>query len=112
MCRASATKAANSKRAAKPTTQPARKPRVQSRPRIFPGMAESPQNPHVGTLRRGDWCATHVVIIDKLIAFTVRLSHLPLAWTVLLGKFDAIFLLLHGYWRISRRCFAQHEAQW
>ncbi len=127
-------------------------------------MAESPQNPRVGPLRRGDWSATNLVILgsltvfamlvmgyhpgleddafylaaikrnlnpalfphdseffrlqfqatifDKLIAFSVRLSHLPLAWTVLLGQFDAIFLLLHGYWRISRRCFAQHEAQW
>src|SRR6266567_420336 len=51
-------------------------------------------------------------IFDKLIALSVRLSHLPLAWTVLLWQFAAIFLLLHGCWRISRRCFAQHEAQW
>jgi len=127
-------------------------------------MAESPQNPRVGPLRRGDWSATNLVILasltvfamlvmgyhpgleddafylaaikrnlnpalfphdseffrlqfqatifDKLIAFSVRLSHLPLAWTVLLWQLATIFLLLHGCWRISRRCFAQHEAQW
>ena len=53
-----------------------------------------------------------VTIFDKLIAYSVRLSHLPLAWTVLLWQFAAIFLLLHGCWRIGRRCFSQFEAQW
>src|SRR5580692_7594494 len=53
-----------------------------------------------------------VTIFDKLIAYSVRLGHLPLAWTVLLWQFAAIFLLLHGCWRIGRRCFSQFEAQW
>ena len=44
-------------------------------------------------------------IFDKLIAFSVRLSHLPLAWAVLFWQLAAIFLVLHGCWRISRRCF-------
>src|SRR6266571_5116961 len=51
-------------------------------------------------------------IFDKLIALSVRLSHLPLPWTVLLWQFAAIFLMLHGCWRISRRCFVQPQAQW
>jgi hypothetical protein len=51
-------------------------------------------------------------IFDKLIAFSVRLIHLPLAWTVLLWQVAAIFLVLHGCWRISRRCFTQPAAQW
>jgi hypothetical protein len=53
-----------------------------------------------------------VTIFDKLIAYSVRLGHLPLAWTVLLWQFAALFLLLHGCWRIGRRCFSQFEAQW
>src|SRR5579863_1052151 len=51
-------------------------------------------------------------IFDKLIAWSVRLTHLPLMWMVLLWQIAAIFLLLHGCWRIARRCFALPEAQW
>jgi hypothetical protein len=51
-------------------------------------------------------------IYDKLIAFFVRLTHVPLAWTLLLWQFAAIFLILYGCWRISRRCFADRSAQW
>ncbi len=65
--------------------------------------------PHDAEFFRLQFQAT---IFDKLIAFSVRLSHLPLAWAVLLWQFAGIFLLLHGCWRISRRCFSQPEAQW
>jgi hypothetical protein len=51
-------------------------------------------------------------VFDKVVAFSVRLTHLPLAWIALLWQFAAIFLLLHGCWRISRRCFSQPPAQW
>jgi len=51
-------------------------------------------------------------IYDKLVALFVRFTHLPLAWTLLLWQFAAVFLILHGCWRISRRCFSQVSAQW
>src|SRR5579863_8353729 len=51
-------------------------------------------------------------IFDKLIAWSVRLTHVPVAWASLLWQFIAIFFLLHGCWRISRRCFAKPEAHW
>jgi hypothetical protein len=51
-------------------------------------------------------------IFDKLIALSVRLTHLPLAWVVLFWQLAAIFFLLHGCWRISRRCFSTSSAQW
>src|SRR5580658_10642826 len=51
-------------------------------------------------------------IFDKLVALSVRLSHLPLAWVVLFWQLAAIFFLLHGCWRISRRCFRESSAQW
>jgi hypothetical protein len=51
-------------------------------------------------------------IFDKLIAFSAPLSHLPLAWTVLLWQLAGIFFMLHGCWRIVRRCFADSAAQW
>ncbi len=65
--------------------------------------------PHDSEFFRLQFQAT---IFDKLIALSVRLSHLPLAWIVLLWQLAAIFLLLHGCWRISRRCFSQTAAQW
>jgi hypothetical protein len=51
-------------------------------------------------------------IFDNLIAFSVRLTHLALPWVVVLWQFAAVFFLLQGCWRVSRRCFAQPEAQW
>lgn len=65
--------------------------------------------PHDADFFRLQFQAT---IFDKLIALSVRLTHLPLAWVALLWQFAAIFLLLHGCWRISRRCFTQVPAQW
>jgi hypothetical protein len=51
-------------------------------------------------------------IFDKLIALSVRLTHLPLAWMTLLWQLAAIFFILHGTFRIARRCFAEASAQW
>jgi hypothetical protein len=65
--------------------------------------------PHDSDFFRLQFQAT---IFDKLIAASVRLTHLPLAWVVLLWQVAAIFLLLHGCWRIARRCFALPESHW
>jgi hypothetical protein len=51
-------------------------------------------------------------IFDKLIAFSARLTHLPVLWDVLLWQCLAIFLVLFSCWRIACRCFALPEAQW
>jgi ABC-type Na+ efflux pump permease subunit len=51
-------------------------------------------------------------IFDKLIALSVRALHSPLPCTILLWQFAAVFLLLLGCYRISRRCFTRPEAQW
>jgi hypothetical protein len=65
--------------------------------------------PHDADFFRLQFQAT---IFDKLIALSVRLTHLPVAWAALLWQFAAIFLLLHGCWRMARRCFDQASAQW
>src|SRR3974390_97867 len=65
--------------------------------------------PHASEFFRVQFQAT---VFDKLIAFSVRLPHLPLPWVNLLWQFAAVFLLLHGCWRISRRCFSQPAARW
>src|SRR5271166_6434182 len=65
--------------------------------------------PHDAEFFRLQFQAT---IFDKFVALSVRLTHLPVSWTVLLWQMAGIFFLLHGCWRISRRCFAQPAAQW
>lgn len=51
-------------------------------------------------------------VFDKLIAGSVRLTHVPLDWTVLFWHVGTILLVLWGCWRINRRCFAEPRAQW
>ncbi len=65
--------------------------------------------PHDAEFFRIQFQAT---IFDKLIALFVRITHLPVAWASLLWQFAAIFFLLHGCFRIARRCFARPAAQW
>src|SRR5579862_4979712 len=65
--------------------------------------------PHDADFFRLQFQAT---IFDRLIALSVRLTHLPVLWDVLLWQLLGIFLILFGCWRIARRCFALPEAQW
>lgn len=51
-------------------------------------------------------------IFDKLVAFSIRLTRLPIDWAVLAWQFAAIFFMLHGCFRIARRCFVRPAAQW
>src|SRR5579864_1153678 len=64
--------------------------------------------PHDADFFRVQFQAT---IFDKLIALSIRITHLPIAWVSLLWQVAALFLVLHGCWRISRRCF-DRPAQW
>jgi hypothetical protein len=65
--------------------------------------------PHDADFFRLQFQAT---IFDKLVALSVRLTRLPIAWTELLWQWAAIFFLLQGCWRIVRRCFSGSSAQW
>ena len=51
-------------------------------------------------------------VFDKLVAFSLRLTHLPLGWGIFFWQFSATFLVLWGCWRIARRCFEEEYAQW
>ncbi|MGA9043010.1 MAG: DUF6798 domain-containing protein [Terriglobales bacterium] len=51
-------------------------------------------------------------VFDKVVAGSVRLTHLPLGIALLGWQFISTFLLLWGCWRISRRCFVEVHAQW
>ena len=49
---------------------------------------------------------------DKVIALSIRWTHIPLPWALFLWQVLATFLVLWGCWRIARRCFEEEYAQW
>lgn len=49
---------------------------------------------------------------DELIAWSVRITHLPLDWVVLFYQFAAILLILWACGRIARKCFRERHAEW
>ena len=51
-------------------------------------------------------------IFDKVVAGSIRLTHLPAGEMILLWQFVSVFLILWGCLRISRRGFAESHAQW
>lgn len=65
--------------------------------------------PHDADFFRVQFQAT---VFDKLIASSLRLTHLPLDWGVLLWQWGVTFLILWQCLRISRRSFAEGHAQW
>jgi hypothetical protein len=65
--------------------------------------------PHDADFFRLQFQAT---IFDKLIAYSIRLTHLPIGWALLLWQFAATFLILWGCWQIGLRCFLSPHARW
>ena len=65
--------------------------------------------PHDSDFFRLQFQAT---VFDKLIAWSVRLTHIPLEWVALLWQFAAVFLTLWAAARIARRCFPENHASW
>jgi hypothetical protein len=51
-------------------------------------------------------------VFDKLIAGSVRLTHLSIPVVVLAWHFLTILLILWGCWQISKSCFSEWYAQW
>jgi len=65
--------------------------------------------PHDADFFRVQFQAT---VFDKLIAYSLRSTHVPLEWGILFWQWAVTVLILWGCWRISRRCFAETHAQW
>jgi hypothetical protein len=51
-------------------------------------------------------------IFDKLIAWSVRITRIPLEWAALLWQFAAVFVTLWAAARIAGRCFPESRAKW
>jgi hypothetical protein len=65
--------------------------------------------PHDADFFRLQFQAT---IFDRLIASSLRCTHVPLEWGILFWQWAVTVLILWGCWQISRRCFAEAHAQW
>ena len=48
----------------------------------------------------------------NLIAGSVRITHLPIAWAALLWELASILLLLVAAWRLASALFAEERARW
>jgi hypothetical protein len=53
-----------------------------------------------------------LTLFPNLIAWSVRITHLPLEWTLVAWHFVCIFFLLAGCWRLGRICFGSARAAW
>lgn len=61
-----------------------------------------------------EFFASHarLTLFPNLIAVSVRVTHLPLDWVLLVWHALSIFFLLLGCWHVGRLCFQDHIAQW
>ncbi len=55
---------------------------------------------------------TQVSLFDELVAWSARVTHLPLDWAVFLWHVLTIFLVLAACLLLARRCFTRPAAQW
>ena len=53
-----------------------------------------------------------LTLFPNLIAGSIRITHLPFDWALLLWHFFSIFMLLLGCWHIGRLCFRSTCATW
>jgi hypothetical protein len=51
-----------------------------------------------------------LTLFPNLIAWSVRITHLPLEWALLAWQFACIFTLLWGCWELGRICFGSTRA--
>ncbi len=54
----------------------------------------------------------HLTLFPNLIAYSVRLSHLPFAYVLFVWQLASIFLLLLACWQLSGRLFTEMRARW
>ncbi|HUI83160.1 MAG TPA: hypothetical protein VL240_03005 [Candidatus Binatia bacterium] len=53
-----------------------------------------------------------MTLFDELVAFTVRISHLPFDYVILVWHIACVFLFLLGCWRVAHICFRSDLAAW
>lgn len=53
-----------------------------------------------------------LTLFPNVMAWSVRITHLPLEWILLVWHFACIFVLLAGCWKLGRTCFGTVRAAW
>ena len=87
-------------------------PGVEDAEIYTPGILKA-LNPRLFPYNQGFFAShAHMTLFPDLIAASVRLSHLPFAYALLLWQLLVIFLLLFACWRIARLCFPSPPAVW
>ncbi len=87
-------------------------PGVEDAEIYLPGVLRM-LNPRLFPYNQGFFAShAHLTLYPNLIAASVRLSHLPLEYAMLLWQLLAVWLLLFACWRIGRLCFASPRALW
>lgn len=54
----------------------------------------------------------HLTLFPELVAWSVRLSHLPLAWVLFLWHVGSIFLFFVAVWKLASKCFPSASGRW
>ena len=54
----------------------------------------------------------HMTLFPNLVAWTARLTHLPLEWALFAWHVASIFLLLFACLRIAEKCFETPQGRW
>jgi len=54
----------------------------------------------------------HLTLFPNLIAGSIRITHVPFEWALLVWHFLSIFLLLLACWHLGRLCFRDPLAKW
>jgi hypothetical protein len=87
-------------------------PYVEDAEIYVPGIKQA-LNPALYPYNTG-FFASHarLTILPELIAWSVRLTHLPIDWALLAWHFFSIFLLLLACWQVGKLCFRRARARW
>jgi hypothetical protein len=87
-------------------------PYVEDAEIYVPGIKKA-LNPELYPYNTGFFAShAHLTLFPELIAWSVRITHLPFDWALLLWQIAAIFMLLLGCWHLGRLCFADQRAKW
>lgn len=54
----------------------------------------------------------HMTLFPNLVAWSVRLTHLSLQWTLFLWHLASIYLLLLACWKLAAKCFPTPAGRW
>ena len=87
-------------------------PYVEDAEIYVPGIKQA-LNPALYPYNAGFFAShAHLTLFPNLIAASIRLTHLPTDWALLLWHFFSIFLLLLGCWHVGRIAFRDPLAPW